>query len=76
MALKHYLHFLMVEDHHLQQQKEQASKFFLEHLRYHYLLMVFFMIMPLLFGAFANFLIPTQLGVHDVAFPRLNSAAF
>jgi cytochrome c oxidase subunit 1 len=38
--------------------------------------MVFFMIMPLLFGAFANFLIPTQLGVHDVAFPRLNSAAF
>jgi hypothetical protein len=34
------------------------------------------MIMPLLFGAFANFLLPTQLGVHDVAFPRLNSAAF
>ena len=34
------------------------------------------MIMPLLFGAFGNFLLPTQLGVHDVAFPRLNSAAF
>jgi hypothetical protein len=32
--------------------------------------------MPLLFGAFGNFLLPTQLGVHDVAFPRLNSAAF
>jgi len=42
----------------------------------HGVIMVFFMIMPLLFGAFANFLIPTQLGVHDVAFPRLNSAAF
>lgn len=42
----------------------------------HAVVMVFFMIMPLLFGAFANFLIPTQLGVHDVAFPRLNSAAF
>merc|ERR1712078_629840 len=27
-------------------------------------------------GAFGNFLLPTQLGVHDVAFPRLNSAAF
>jgi hypothetical protein len=32
--------------------------------------------MPLVFGAFGNFLLPTQLGVHDVAFPRLNSAAF
>ena len=42
----------------------------------HGVIMVFFMIIPLLFGAFANFLIPTQLGVHDVAFPRLNSAAF
>jgi hypothetical protein len=34
------------------------------------------MIMPVIFGAFGNFLLPTQLGVHDVAFPRLNSAAF
>jgi hypothetical protein len=42
----------------------------------HAVVMVFFMIMPLIFGAFANFLLPTQLGVHDVAFPRLNSAAF
>ena len=42
----------------------------------HGVIMVFFMIIPLLLGAFANFLIPTQLGVHDVAFPRLNSAAF
>ena len=42
----------------------------------HAVIMVFFMIMPLLFGAFGNFLLPTQLGVHDVAFPRLNSAAF
>jgi hypothetical protein len=42
----------------------------------HGVIMVFFMIMPLLAGAFGNFLLPTQLGVHDVAFPRLNSAAF
>lgn len=42
----------------------------------HAVIMVFFMLMPLLFGAFGNFLLPTQLGVHDVAFPRLNSAAF
>jgi hypothetical protein len=42
----------------------------------HGVIMVFFMILPLLFGAFTNFLLPTHLGVHDVAFPRLNSAAF
>jgi heme/copper-type cytochrome/quinol oxidase subunit 1 len=42
----------------------------------HGVIMVFYMIMPLIFGAFGNFLLPTQLGVHDVAFPRLNSAAF
>jgi len=42
----------------------------------HGVIMVFFMIMPAVFGSFGNFLLPTQLGVHDVAFPRLNSAAF
>jgi hypothetical protein len=42
----------------------------------HAVIMVFLMILPLLFGAFGNYLLPTQLGVHDVAFPRLNSAAF
>jgi len=29
-----------------------------------------------LFGAFGNFLLPTQLGIRDVAFPRLNSFMF
>jgi heme/copper-type cytochrome/quinol oxidase subunit 1 len=42
----------------------------------HGVIMVFYMIMPAIFGAYGNFLLPTQLGVHDVAFPRLNSAAF
>ena len=42
----------------------------------HGVIMVFFMAMPMLFGFFTNFLLPTQLGVHDVAFPRMNSAAF
>lgn len=42
----------------------------------HGVIMVFFMAMPMLFGFFGNFLLPTQLGVHDVAFPRMNSAAF
>lgn len=42
----------------------------------HGIIMVFFMAIPLLFGFLGNFLLPTQLGVHDVAFPRMNSAAF
>ena len=42
----------------------------------HALVMVFFVVIPVLFGAFGNFLLPTQLGVRDVAFPRLNSFMF
>jgi len=38
--------------------------------------MVFFAIMPLLVGVYANFLIPLKLGAHDMAFPRLNMASF
>jgi hypothetical protein len=42
----------------------------------HGLIMVFFVVVPILFGAFANFLIPYHIGSKDVAFPRLNSIAF
>jgi len=42
----------------------------------HAIVMVFFVVIPALFGAFGNFLLPTQLGVRDVAFPRLNSFMF
>jgi heme/copper-type cytochrome/quinol oxidase subunit 1 len=42
----------------------------------HGVIMVFFVVIPLIFGAFANFLLPLQLGVRDVAFPRLNSFMF
>ncbi len=38
--------------------------------------MVFFAIMPLLVGVFANYLIPLQIGARDMAFPRLNMASF
>lgn len=42
----------------------------------HGIVMVFFVVIPAIFGAFANFLLPTQLGIRDVAFPRLNSFMF
>jgi hypothetical protein len=42
----------------------------------HGLIMVFYVVVPILFGSFANFLIPYHVGSKDVAFPRLNSIAF
>lgn len=42
----------------------------------HGLIMVFFVVVPILFGGFANFLIPYHVGSKDVAFPRLNSIGF
>nr|YP_010632213.1 cytochrome c oxidase subunit 1 [Cryptocaryon irritans]WBP62329.1 cytochrome c oxidase subunit 1 [Cryptocaryon irritans] len=42
----------------------------------HGLIMVFFVVVPILFGGFANFLIPYHIGSKDVAFPRLNSIGF
>jgi len=38
--------------------------------------MVFLAIMPMLVGVWANYLIPLQLGTHDMAFPRLNMLSF
>lgn len=49
---------------------------YLQVLSAHGLIMVFFVVVPLLFGAFANFLIPYHIGSKDVAFPRLNSIGF
>src|SRR2546427_3358610 len=38
--------------------------------------MVFFAIMPLLVGVYANFLTPLKRGAHDMASPRINMASF
>ena len=42
----------------------------------HGLVMVFFVVIPIIFGVLANFLIPYHVGSKDVAFPRLNSIGF
>jgi cytochrome c oxidase subunit 1 len=42
----------------------------------HGTIMIFFAIMPLLVGVWANYLIPLQIGAEDMAFPRINMASF
>jgi len=42
----------------------------------HAFLIIFFMVMPMLIGGFANWLVPLILGAPDIAFPRLNNLRF
>ena len=42
----------------------------------HGTVMVFLVVIPVLAGAFGNFLIPLQIGAEDMAFPKLNMLSY
>ncbi|MCI0343235.1 MAG: cbb3-type cytochrome c oxidase subunit I, partial [Planctomycetales bacterium] len=42
----------------------------------HATIMIFFVIIPMLLGAWANFLIPLQIGARDMAFPKINMMSY
>lgn len=42
----------------------------------HAIIMIFFVVVPIFFGGFANYLLPYHVGSKDVAYPRLNNLGF
>lgn len=53
-----------------------SSQTYNEFYTMHATIMVFLVIIPLLTGAFGNYLVPLQVGARDMAFPRMNALSY
>jgi cytochrome c oxidase subunit 1 len=53
-----------------------APEFYNQLVAMHGTVMIFLAVVPLLTGAFGNYLVPTHIGAHEMAFPRLNAASY
>lgn len=52
------------------------SQTYNEYFTMHATIMIFAVIIPLLTGAFGNYLVPIQIGARDMAFPRMNALSY
>jgi cytochrome c oxidase subunit 1 len=56
--------------------QRMSSDFYSMAFSMHATIMIFFVIIPWLTGAFGNFLIPLMIGARDMAFPKLNMMSY
>jgi len=54
----------------------QCTEFYNTTITLHALTMVFFMVMPVLYGGYGNLCLPLQIGSGEVCYPRMNNGAF
>jgi cytochrome c oxidase subunit I len=53
-----------------------SPEFYNQLVAMHGTVMIFLAVVPLLTGAFGNYLVPLQIGARDMAYPRLNAASY
>src|SRR6185369_2683409 len=56
--------------------KNMTGDLYNQTLTMHASVMIFFAIIPLLIGAFGNYVVPLQIGARDMAFPNLNALSY
>lgn len=65
------VNLVSVKNHHFVKDDAYSTLFTM-----HGSVMIFLVIIPLMVGAFANFVVPLQIGARDMAFPTLNMISF